>query len=76
MMKNEKIKLGRYRHYKGHVVRVLGVAKHSETLEDLVVYDHLGTDELSDLWVRPLQMFLEDVEVEGKRLPRFEFIGE
>ena len=69
-------KLGFYRHYKGHIVKVLGVAKHSETLEDLVVYDHLGTNELSDLWVRPLAMFLESVEIDGTTMPRFEYIGE
>ncbi len=70
---------GVYKHYKGHTVKVLGVAKHSETLEDLVVYDHMGTNELSDLWVRPLAMFLEDVEWpegSGTRVPRFEFIKE
>ncbi len=67
---------GFYKHYKGHYVKVLGTAKHSETLEDLVVYDHLGTNELSDLWVRPLAMFVENIEIEGKTVPRFEYIGE
>lgn len=70
------LKSGFYKHYKGHMVQVLGVAKHSETLEDLVVYDHLGTNELSELWVRPLAMFLEDVEVDGKTMKRFEWVGE
>ncbi len=70
------LKIGFYKHYKGHTMKVLGVAKHSETLEDLVVYEHLGTNELSDLWVRPLAMFLEDVEVDGKKMKRFEYIGE
>lgn len=69
-------KSGFYRHYKGHYVKVVGVAKHSETLEDLVVYDHLGTNELSDLWVRPLAMFLEEVEVDGKLVPRFKYVGD
>ncbi|MDB4984085.1 MAG: hypothetical protein JWM20_264 [Patescibacteria group bacterium] len=73
---NMDLKIGIYKHYKGHTVKVLGVAKHSETLEDLVVYDHMGTNELSDLWVRPLGMFLENVEFEGKTVPRFEYIGE
>lgn len=53
---------------------VLGVAKHSETLEDLVVYDHMGTNELSDLWVRPIEMFLEKVEIDGVYVPRFTYI--
>lgn len=70
-------KPGYYKHYKkGDMMKVLGIAKHSETLEDMVVYDHLGTNELSDLWVRPLAMFLEDVEVDGKMVRRFEYVGE
>jgi len=60
---------GMYEHYKGNRYEVIGVAKHSETLEELVVYRALyGTRET---WVRPLSMFFEDVEVEGKRVPRF-----
>lgn len=70
-------KPGFYKHFKkGDMVKVIGIAKHSETLEDLVVYDHLGNNELSDLWVRPLAMFLEDVEVDGKMVKRFEYVGE
>jgi len=60
--------LGRYRHYKGAEVEVIGLAKHSETLEEMVIYRHLDTGET---WVRPLRMFLEEVEVEGARQPRF-----
>lgn len=71
-MKND-LKLGKYRHYKGNEYEVLGVAKHSETLEDLVVYKKLYGD--GGLWVRPLAMFLEQVEVDGKKVPRFEYIG-
>ena len=66
------LQVGKYRHYKGNNYQVIGVAKHSETEEELVVYRPLyGT---VDLWVRPLSMFTETVEVEGKVLPRFEFI--
>ncbi|HEY0821751.1 MAG TPA: DUF1653 domain-containing protein [Rhizobacter sp.] len=61
--------LGRYRHYKGHEYEVIGVARHSETLEALVVYRPLYND--SGLWVRPHAMFFEDVEIEGVRRPRF-----
>lgn len=75
-MESKKIKLGKYRHYKNKLYRVLGVAKHSETLEDLVVYEALYDNDVSRLWVRPLQMFTEDVEVNGKKVPRFEYIGE
>jgi len=74
-MKSSKFKLGKYRHYKGKEYRVIGVAKHSETLEDLVIYEALYENDLSQLWVRPLVMFTEKVEVNGKKLERFEFIG-
>lgn len=63
--------LGRYRHYKGAEVEVTGLVKHSETLEEMVVYKHLDTGET---WVRPKVMFLEEVEVQGVRQPRFKKI--
>ena len=65
---------GKYEHYKGKPYRVLAVAKHSETLEEMVVYQQLYGEE--GVWVRPLGMFLEMVEVEGKTVPRFRYIGE
>lgn len=68
-------KLGKYQHYKtGNYYRVIGVAKHSETLEDLVVYECLYDNPKSKLWVRPMSMFLEEVEMDGKKIPRFKFI--
>ncbi|MDX1608036.1 MAG: DUF1653 domain-containing protein [Candidatus Spechtbacterales bacterium] len=70
------MKLGKYKHYKGKEYEVLCVAKHSETLEDLVVYKVLYNNEVSKFWVRPLEMFLGDVEVEGKKVPRFEYLNE
>jgi hypothetical protein len=66
------IKQGRYRHYKGKEYRVLGCAKHSETEEELVIYRPLYGDR--GLWVRPLAMFCEKVQLNGKTVPRFEFI--
>jgi len=60
---------GEYRHYKGGTYQVIGVAKHSETEELLVVYRPLYGDR--GLWVRPLDMFLESVIVDGRRVPRF-----
>ena len=59
---------GLYRHYKGAEVEVIAVAKHSETLEEMVVYKHLDTGEM---WVRPKAMFLEQVSVNGVSEPRF-----
>jgi hypothetical protein len=67
------IKAGRYRHYKGREYEVLGCARHSETEEELVVYRALYGD--YGLWVRPKAMFLDEVSVDGIRLPRFQFIG-
>jgi len=64
---------GRYRHYKGLDYEVIGVARHSETLEPLVVYRPLYN--ASGLWVRPHAMFFEDVEMDGRRQPRFAFVG-
>ncbi len=63
------IRTGRYRHYKGKDYEVIGVARHSETGEELVVYRCLYGD--FSLWVRPLGMFLENVEVRGRLMPRF-----
>jgi hypothetical protein len=65
------IQLGTYQHYKGKKYFVLGVAKHSETLEDLVVYTCLYENERSPLWVRPIEMFLENIVIDGKEVPRF-----
>lgn len=71
-----KLEAGIYKHFKGGMYRVIGVAKHSETLEDLVIYEALYENPRSKLWVRPLKMFLEEVEVDGKKLPRFQYIGD
>lgn len=71
-----KLKIGKYQHYKGNFYKVIGVAKHSETLEDLVVYETLYDNPRSKLWVRPLKMFLEKVVVDGKEMPRFKLVKE
>lgn len=71
--KDTKPKLGKYRHYKGNEYEVLGVAKHTETLEEMVVYRALYGD--GQIWVRPVEMFLEEVEREGKKVSRFEYLG-
>ncbi len=68
------VKIGRYRHYKGNEYRVLYIAKHSETLEPMVVYQALYGD--GDIWARPASMWNETVEKNGKIYTRFEYIGE
>jgi len=67
------VQAGRYRHYKGNEYIVLGVARHSETEEELVVYRQDYGER--GLWVRPMAMFEESVEVDGQRMPRFQFIA-
>ena len=66
-------KPGRYRHFKGNEYEVVAVGKHSETLEDYVIYRALYGE--GGYWVRPLSMFFENVERDGKTFPRFEYIG-
>ena len=68
------IKPGKYQHFKGNYYQVLHLAKHSETEEDLVVYQPLYGDR--GIWVRPLSMFDEEIEREGKTLKRFSYISE
>lgn len=69
------MKLGKYQHTKtGNYYRVIAIAKHSETLEDLVVYEALYENPQSKIWARPLKIFTEKVEIDGKKLPRFKFI--
>jgi hypothetical protein len=69
-----EIKPGKYLHFKGKEYEVLGIARHSETLEELVVYRALYSDEkfgANALWARPKEMFLEKFIVNGKSVPRF-----
>jgi hypothetical protein len=71
-----ELRKGKYRHYKGRLYEVIDVARHSETLEELVVYRTLYTNENGEqtLWVRPKSMFMETITFEGKIVPRFECI--
>ena len=69
----DEIKKGRYRHFKGNEYEVIGTAKHSETLEEYVVYKALYGE--GGLWIRPKEMWNETVERDGKTYKRFEFIG-
>ena len=68
------IQPGLWRHFKGNLYRVIGIALHSETGEEMVVYQQQYGEE--GVWVRPLDMFLEMVQVEGKTVPRFRYIEE
>ncbi len=70
----EEIKAGRYRHFKGNEYRVLYLAKHSETLEPMVVYQALYGER--GIWVRPASMWNETVECDGATRQRFTYIGE
>lgn len=70
----EKIKLGKYRHYKGNEYTVIGIGRHSETLEDMVIYRAEYGD--GDIWVRPLDMWFDTVIKDGEKMQRFTFIGE
>jgi hypothetical protein len=65
---------GTYLHYKQKRYRVTGVARHSETLEEFVVYETLHDNELGKTWIRPLKMFLEEIAVGDYRGPRFKLI--
>ncbi len=68
----EEIKLGKYRHFKGNMYEVLGFAKNSENLEEMVIYRALYGEK--EVWVRPASMWNETVERDGKVFKRFEFI--
>lgn len=69
-----EIKIGKYRHFKGNMYEVIGIAKHSETLEEMVVYRALYGE--GELWVRPASMWNETIERDGKVFRRFEYIGD
>ena len=70
----DPVKCGKYRHFKGNEYEVLGTATHSETLEEMVVYRALYGEK--GLWVRPVSMWNETLEKDGKTVKRFEFIGD
>jgi hypothetical protein len=69
-----QIPLGIYRHYKGNQYEVIGFAKHSETLEDMVIYKALYGER--GIWVRPINMWNNLIEVDGKTVKRFEYFGD
>lgn len=73
----KRLRLGKYQHFKGNFYKVIGTARHSDTMEELVVYQALYKSKKfgkNSLWVRPKKMFLENVSVNGKSVPRFKYI--
>lgn len=69
----DELKLGKYRHFKGQEYEVLGIVRHSETLEEHILYRALYGN--FDLWIRPKNMFFEKVLQNGIEKPRFEYLG-
>lgn len=67
------MKQGLYRHYKGNLYRLLYIARHSETLEEMVIYQDVNCPE--KIWARPASMWEETVEVSGERVSRFQYLG-
>ena len=73
----EEIKLGKYKHYKGHICQVIGVARNSEDLnQELVIYTHPDENGTNNLWARPLSMFKENIDTDKYKGPRFEYLEE
>ena len=69
-----EIKPGKYRHFKGNYYEVIGIAHHSETIEEMVVYRALYGEQ--SLWVRPAAMWTETIDRDGYQGPRFQYVGE
>ncbi len=76
MKQKTEFKSGIYEHYKGMRYKVHGIVRHSESLEELVYYECLYENSLGKFWVRPKDMFFENVTIAGKEMPRFRFISE
>jgi len=75
----QNLKLGKYQHFKGKFYKVIGIARHSETIEELVIYQALYHSEEygnNSLWARPKKMFMENVVRDGKEMPRFKYVDE
>jgi len=68
------MELGKYQHYKGNIYEVVGLATHSETMEELVIYKSI--DDNQKIWARPKNMFFENITIDGKTIPRFKKIND
>jgi len=69
-------KPGIYKHYKGNRYKVHFISKHSETLKEFVIYEALYNNSESKFWSRPIELFIDEIEWEGKMVPRFKYLGE
>lgn len=76
-MTKSQVKSGKYKHFKGDIVEVTGMALHSESLEEFVLYKHATGKRKNEkhFWIRPVKMFLEKVEVNDKKVSRFKYLG-
>lgn len=72
ILSTEEVKVGKYQHFKGAIYEVLGIAQHTETHEELIVYRALS--EQQSLWTRPKKMFFQTVLLKGHKVPRFRYI--
>lgn len=75
LQQTENIKKGVYQHYKGKKYRLLDIVRHSESLEEMVLYEALYDNNLGNVWVRPKKMFFETLIIDGKKVKRFTFLG-
>ena len=77
MSDGPSIEKGRYKHYKGNEYEVLGVGRHTEADDYFVVYRAtIPKDGMPEIWVRPYEMFVETVKVDGRMIPRFQKVGD
>ena len=70
------MQLGKYRHYKWSICEVIGIAKHTETLEEMVIYQHHDEQWIISLRARPINVFQEKIIMQNKEVPRFTYMGE
>lgn len=70
------VRLGKYKHFKGFICNVIGIGRHSETMEKMVVYTHPNDNGEEEMWVRPVTIFLSKKRVDGELIDRFVYIGE
>ncbi len=75
----QEVKLGKYKHFKGNFYEVIAIGKHSETLEEMVVYKALHKEEDEEdykIWIRPKSLFLLNVIINGNEIPRFKYLDD